>query len=182
MGRDNSVQKLYRQWVTAIKYKRDPRHTEEELKFLQKYLSDWERALYNQMEAIDQRHALDVAFTVRKDPRITNEEERALLIRAALLHDIGKVKGDFTISQRVMVKLIYLFFPNYRKKLLVDSEKSKRGTLKKAVYVQDIHSKRGAHMLCLGGAEQDLVQLVKNHHGIPRSRLERCLQDADNQN
>ncbi|HHY19284.1 MAG TPA: HD domain-containing protein [Firmicutes bacterium] len=182
MGEGSKLQRLYRQWRSAVKYKKDPQFNSQELKFLQEHLTDWERALFEQMDYVDQRHALAVSQSVVTDPRLHSEEDKLNLIKAALLHDIGKIRGDFTITQRVLAKIIKHIFPEYRKKLLVKGEKSKPGTLARAVFVQEIHPNRGAYMLSVSGTDQAVVELVRNHHNIPRNRLERILQDSDRKN
>lgn len=182
MGLEISLKVLFQQWLLAHKFRKDPQFTDKEKKFLNKFLSDWERVLFDQMDYIDQRHALAVAKTVLKDPRIQNQAEKEILIKAALLHDIGKIRGDFTINQRVLVK-ISKHFPNWHQKLFKAGQRSESGNLARAVYVQAIHAQRGAYMLLISGVDEAVVDLVRNHHNlISRTRLERCLKTADSIN
>lgn len=170
---------LYNQWRSALRYRKDPLFNNGDLDFIVKNLTDWERVFFDQMDSIDQRHAFEVAKTIMNDPRIQTSEERTLLIKVALLHDIGKIKGDFTITQRVLVKIINHFFPKTREKLLNSEDNQTKGTLANAIYVQSVHAKRGSYMLFVTGADDVVVDLVKNHHTIPESRFEKCLWDAD---
>ncbi len=182
MSQETNIKILFKQWLLAHKFLKDPQFTAEDDKFLNKHLSDWEKVLFEQMDYIDQRHAFRVAKAVMDDPRIQNQAEREILIKAALLHDIGKIRGDFTIKQRVLVK-VSEYFPAWRQRLLRLGQKSKTGYLARAVYVQSIHAQRGAYMLLVSGVDETIVELVRNHHNsISRSRLERCLKKADSLN
>lgn len=179
MGRETSLKVLFQQWLLAHKFRKDPQFTYEDKNFLNRHLSDWERVLFDQMDYIDQRHAFGVARTVLNDPRIQNQAEKEILIKAALLHDIGKIRGDFTINQRVLVKISQLF-PSWHKRLFKAGKRSESGNLARAVYVQAIHPQRGAYMLLISGVDEEVVELVRNHHNsISRTRLERCLKTAD---
>lgn len=177
-GRSESIWNLSKKWFVAHRYKKDPKFTSKELEFIGDYLDEMEQVLFFQMAPVDQRHAFEVAREVATDPRIQTADERILLVKAGLLHDIGKVKGDFTITQRVLVKLMKKFLPGTYRKLA--SQYQKPGTLTHAVFVQAAHPKRGAYMLQAFGASELVVELVKNHHETPKSRFARLLREADN--
>ncbi|MDD2430095.1 MAG: HD domain-containing protein [Firmicutes bacterium] len=180
-GKAENIRVLSIKWFMAHRYKKDPKFSDKELAFVEENLTEMERVLYFQMDFVDQRHALEVAKTVNEDPRIQNDNERKVVVKAALLHDIGKIKGDFTVTQRVLVKLINKFMPKIYQRLLLKDNKPK-GTLANAVFVYATHPSRGAYMLETFGVSETVVELIRNHHEMPKSRFERLLKDADSLN
>ena len=74
----------------------------EDERFLQEFLSEQEQSLFCRMLLADQYHALQTAYTAQalwaKDAGAADER---LLTRCALLHDIGRKKGDMGIAGKV---------------------------------------------------------------------------------
>ncbi|NLY56391.1 MAG: HD domain-containing protein [Firmicutes bacterium] len=133
--------------------------------FLQKYLGEQERALFYQMDPIDQRHCLDVA---QHAYRIATARglgpKRATLVKAALLHDIGKIRGETTLLTRVAYVL--------RRRSIERRSGAKTRILSG-------HAERGAHMAETFGIDPEIVELIRDHHKQPTSKLAALLHEAD---
>ena len=80
-----------RQFMTAM----GARLTEEDMAFARHWLTPEQRKLFFSMSVPDQYHALHVAYTARALAEETAEAvDEALLTRCALLHDVGRRRGD----------------------------------------------------------------------------------------
>jgi hypothetical protein len=80
------------------------KNSPEDLALIDFYLDDPGKFLFSQMSRIDQRHALTVARVIlEKAATATENIELKTLVTAGLLHDIGKVEGDFSFIIRIMV-------------------------------------------------------------------------------
>ena len=80
-----------------------------EYKLVARLLSPAQAALFRRMARCDQRHGLDVLYTLQK----AGHQQEALL-RAALLHDVGKVNSGLTVWHRVAVVLLQRLAPRWR--------------------------------------------------------------------
>lgn len=140
--------------------------TEDDKEFIAKYLTAQERALFYQMDIVDQRHSLDVAFHVYQASTAKGlGGQRRILVKAALLHDIGKVKAKTSILSRVM----YVLLRPWAKKGNFPGWKG-----------LNQHAERGAHMALTFGSEQEVVELIKAHHDPDASGVSvKLLQEAD---
>mgnify|MGYP000936403038 CR=1 FL=1 len=139
---------------------------DSDLKYIQRYLSEQERALFFQMDIIDQRHALEAArYAHRAATARGLGHQRHLIVKAALLHDIGKVKGDLPLLARAKYTL---FQPKPGK------------NQNKAWAALKDHAQRGAHMAETFGTEPEVVRLIRGHHNPPQDEAAQVLQEADN--
>ncbi|HBL35438.1 MAG TPA: hypothetical protein DD734_08320 [Firmicutes bacterium] len=124
------------------------------------YLEEAGLFLFNQMSYADQKHAVNVGRYLLSDKIDTTGADLKLLIKAALLHDVGKVKGEIAWWNRIIVGVIRRFFPKLRQK------RAKRGEagLGHALYVDLSHPDRGAYMAQSLGIDPTVVSLIKHHH------------------
>lgn len=149
---------------------------EWEQRWVREHLSPGEEALFWQMSAIDRKHAVRVslraAAMARSDPSLTESGRRAL-IRAGLLHDIGKVHGEIGLLDRVAVVVLWRVAPGIAKRLVAwGREEHARGAkapwllggLCRAFYAQAVHAERGAAMAKQAGVEETVVDLIRLHH------------------
>ena len=137
------------------------------------------------MTLSDQYHAFRVAKTSEQlaaaaDSTVNNH----LLIRCALLHDIGRQKGDMGIAGKVFAVLIHIFsrgcamkWGKYNPNLL---GKDPRHIL----YVYYHHPEIGAKFLRAAGLEAEAAIVAAHHrHTAPKDPPELILlRQADNMN
>ena len=82
--------------------------------FIRCYLNEAEQRLFYAMHQSDQYHAFRVALTAKEiyaRQGCLDLDTYILLIRCALLHDIGRVKGTADIWGKVLAVLADRFFP-----------------------------------------------------------------------
>jgi len=148
---------------------------------VESYLDEAGLFLFNQMSFSDQKHAVTVARYLLSEKVDTQGANLRPLIKGALLHDVGKVKGEIAWWNRILVGLIRRFFPRLRTKW----GKRGEGGLNHALYVDLHHPSRGAYMAESLGIDPTVVSLIKHHHDEPneRTNLELALlQNADAKN
>lgn len=147
-----------------------------DLKFIECVLNKNELKLFNKLSISEQRHSVKVAYNVE---RICIEENinSKLLLKAALLHDIGKIyKKTNVIDKSIMVLL----------------DKLTRGKIKRFCNISKMskisiyynHAELGANLLYKIGCNEYIIYLVKNHHNenIYYSRELNILKYCDNHN
>jgi putative nucleotidyltransferase with HDIG domain len=119
--------------------------------FAEEYLLPVEYRLYRKMDRRDRHHAYFVAKTLlAHEPGASS-----VLVRAALLHDVGKVRLPFRLWQRIAV---HLYTPRR-----LPSEPPMRG-LRGAWQVKLHHAQYGAEMIRLAGGGEAVAELVARHH------------------
>lgn len=162
-----------------------PKMNKEEQKIIDDYLDDAGKFLFSQMSKVDQHHSLAVAQTILTEAAYLRGVKIKALIKAALLHDIGKVEGDFTFISRLVVGMIRRFNPTLRGKLAITHPHTGWDKVKYGCYVDLVHPARGAHMAKIFGIEPAVVELIRHHHDPPREGQSpelTWLQTADNKN
>ena len=116
--------------------------------FAREWLSDREYQLYGALDVRERDHACRVAKAVLAKTSIPQ------LVRAALLHDIGK-GGKYRALERI---LVHLYTPRG-----VPAEPNFIG-LRGAWQRNKYHAERGAQLLrSVGGCER-VAQLIERHH------------------
>jgi putative nucleotidyltransferase with HDIG domain len=144
------------------------RMTSEDLAFIDFYLDEPGKFLFWQMSKIDRQHALTVAQSALTKSTLTNEKiDLNKLVTAALLHDIGKVEGDFSFLSRIIVGFIRRVKPTLRNKLAMRYPASFWEKVRYGFYVDLVHPARGAHMAKLFGVENDITEIIRHHHDPP---------------
>ncbi|MFO7544602.1 MAG: HD domain-containing protein [Trueperaceae bacterium] len=110
-----------------------------------------EAALYLRLPAPERVHAIDVARCVlRKRP-----DAPAVLVRAALLHDVGKLGSPHHVVWRVLTHLL----PEPK----LPAEPRMRG-LAGARQARRHHAAYGAEAIRRAGGGEDVADLVQRHH------------------
>ncbi|MGE5604593.1 MAG: HD domain-containing protein, partial [Bacteroidota bacterium] len=102
-----------------------PKINKEEQKLIDDYLDDAGKFLFFQMSKIDQHHSLAVAQTILTQAAYLRGVKIKALVKAALLHDIGKVEGDFTLFSRLFVGAVRRVRPTLRGKLAITNPKTR---------------------------------------------------------
>ena len=139
--------------------------TLQDEEFIKQHLSPLEQKLFHQMSVPDRRHCLNVAKTVIALVGETSVANRKILVKAALLHDVGRQAGAVSTIDKVIGVILRSVFGG----TIVDKwAKAGRGNrlqnLRHALYVNAHHPAIGAELLCNTGTEAEVVQLVCGHH------------------
>ncbi|MCC5909967.1 MAG: HD domain-containing protein [Clostridiaceae bacterium] len=142
--------------------------TTEDIAFIREHLTPEEHQLFFQLRISEQRHSLNVAYGCRKEA-----PHNTVLIKAALLHDIGKVGSNLTLINKSFVVLIKKF---QLKNHMLPS------FLKEAIYFKNNHAEIGYTMLLPLNLDPKILFLVKNHHNNNTDNIEdmKILQKYDN--
>ena len=135
-------------------------------------------ALFRRMARCDQRHCLDVFYTLYE----AGYRDDALL-QAALIHDTGKsvqprVARRLTIVHRVAVVLMHRFAPGWLSGLAVD-----RPGWKAPFAVHARHAQLSAQWAAEAGCPPDVVACIRGHHDPnPENERSAALLWADERN
>lgn len=149
----------------------------EDERYIAAHLPPKGQELFFAMHLADQYHALNVAYTAET---LADEHgsalDREFLIRCALLHDVGRVKGDLGIMGKVLAVLVHSFFPE------ASMRWAKQGWHLMHVYYH--HPEMGAEKLMAAGFREEAA-VVRLHHQPPQdgdSPVLRILRKADEMN
>lgn len=134
--------------------------TAEDGKYISSHLSSDEQKLFFAMSIPDQCHSLRVAYTIE---RLVIEDkkniDREFLIRCALLHDVGRVKGDMSIAGKIFSVLVSEFFPRLADRLELGGNK--------LIYIYRHHAEIGARKLQKLGLYKE-SKIIAKHHSPPQ--------------
>lgn len=120
--------------------------------FAESWLPDVEHELYRRMDPRDRDHACRIARAVLDlDP-----DADATLVRAALLHDVGKADAPFRAWERIVV---HLYTPSVDPGWRVGG-----AALADAWRRHRDHAARGAEMILEVGGDERVADLVRRHH------------------
>lgn len=134
-------------------------------------------ALYQQMPRADRKHHLRVLQTL-----LAGGHTHPALLRAALLHDVGKTRFRFALPQKVLVVLVKAFLPN---KFRQWSQAAPKGWRIPFV-ISGQHPSWSAEMGAAAGLDALTLELIQRHQtklpSAPQTEADRLLlllQDAD---
>ena len=117
------------------------------------------QSLFYAMHPADQYHALNVAKTAMRLWGEAPAGDRDLLLRAALLHDVGRVQGDMDIMGKVLAVLVKHFSPGKARELAEAND----GWLGHVLYVYYWHPEIGALKLEEIGMNEEAA-IIRCHH------------------
>ncbi len=121
--------------------------------FARRTLPEAEYRVYERMDRRDRHHACEVAKALlARHPGAPDE-----LVRAALLHDVGKSERRYRVLERVLVHLL----PERQ----VPAE-PRLGGLAGALQVKRHHQTYGARMIRSAGGSEAVARLVEAHHVV----------------
>ena len=134
------------------------------------YLSDAEFDLYMNMSRPERQHHLRVLNDL-----VTDGHTHAALLKAALLHDVGKTRFGFSLPERVLVVLVKVLLPG---KFSVWSQADPRGW-KRPFVISAQHPDWSADMCAAIHVDPLTIDLIRRHqsqlNGSPRTEAERML-------
>jgi hypothetical protein len=140
-----------------------------DLGLVDRYLSSAERALFRTMSPADQQHSIDLGRRLRRD-RHDNPD----LIRAALLHDVGKASAPLSTLHRVVYSVASVTSPRFAAWL----GRSAAGW-RRPFFVAAHHAELGAAAAERAGSAELVVRLIREHGSRGADVLGRVLYEYD---
>jgi putative nucleotidyltransferase with HDIG domain len=122
--------------------------------FAEGYLRGPERTLYRRMDPRDRHHAVVVATRLLA----SYPQAEELLVRAALLHDVGKSDTPYRAWERIAV---HVYTPPGELRAI---RLPLRSSLEDAWRRHREHARRGAEMIVAAGGDARVADLVARHH------------------
>jgi putative nucleotidyltransferase with HDIG domain len=153
--------------------------------FINSKLTAKEQQLFYGMNLPDQRHALNVAQTILQLAPEASADQQEFLVVCALLHDVGKMKGDVSTLDKIITVLAHSLAPRWAKTWGRLSRGGRVANLRHAFYIYFHHAERGAKLLEQIGQDALVVKIIRRHHdhqvaGEPEALT--LLRQADNLN
>ncbi len=145
------------------------RVTAADLAFVAANLTPEEQQLFYAMNLPDQYHALQVAYTAGQLAAGREDVDHGLLTRCALLHDVGKIKGDVSTFDKAAAVVAHRIAPRRAEGWGRPGRGGKVANLRHALHVYFHHPERSAALLAATGGEERLVSIVLRHHQPPAS-------------
>jgi len=157
----------------------------EEKALVQRFLDEQEQVLFWTMGEGDQLHCVSVAREIFKED--LSLEEKTLLVKAALLHDVGKAVGALSLLDRILYTIVDRLVPFYLTDLQAPTRaRSFLERRRQALVILHQHAQLGARMVEKNGCAPEVVALVEAHHRNSSEgrdwQLLRLLQRADQRN
>ncbi|MCC5465174.1 HDIG domain-containing metalloprotein [Pelosinus baikalensis] len=141
--------------------------TPKDREFIEQHLSSKAQNLFWAMNVPDQRHVLNVAYTALHLADNHSNVNSKLLVKCALLHDVGKVKGDVSTVDKIITVIGDYFFPNQLRKWGKQGRGSKVANLRHAFYIYFHHAAISAGMLREIGESPEMIEIIAKHHKTP---------------
>jgi len=132
----------------------------EEWALVARWLSPAERSLFQRMQRADQLHCVRVTAWL-----LAEGESDEIVLRAALLHDVGKTRCHLTVIHRTLYVLLAPLFRSFPPLFMGSSGDSHWWM---PYYVIANHPRIGASMLARAGCEERLWRLVELHQQDPQ--------------
>jgi hypothetical protein len=159
-----------------------------ELDKVRSLLTPPQMALFLRMHCSEQAHSIQVMGAVFHASNGIQAEARQDLLRAALLHDVGKSRYPVRIWERVLIVLSKVLLPGKVKHWGKGAAEGGGLGLRRAFVVSQQHPIWGAKMAAEAGASPLVSALIRRHQD-PRSnssegmedRLLQILQAADHE-
>ena len=136
------------------------------------YLNTWlnpkEVGLFLQMNLPDQRHSLNVAYQASEMAKTWPSNLNInVLIKCALLHDVGKVQGDVSTIDKIITVVANSIAPAWSASWGRFGRGSKLDNVRHAFYTYFHHAEQSSSMLQGIGTEQLVYEIVAQHHKAP---------------
>ena len=139
-----------KQFLRAYRATIEPR----EMIGLSEYLDPAQRALFSRMAVSDQRHCLDLFYSLREQLGADGP-----LLQAALLHDVGKSAAPIRLWHRVAYVLLGKLSERARANLCARGGRGWRIPF----FVLAHHTGLGADLALKSGCSGEVVALIRSH-------------------
>ena len=159
---------LVRRFFAALLARVEP----SDLRVVEKYLSEPERALFLKLSVADQRHSIDLFRRLWDDGHRTPD-----LLRAALLHDVGKGSGPLPLPFRVVYSLAAWLNGRWAAWLSA----GERPTWCRPFFVAAHHAGLGAEAAARAGVSPNVARLIAGHGSPGDDPLSKALYEYDGQ-
>ncbi len=143
-----------------------------DLRVVEEYLSKPEQALFSKLSVADQRHSIDLFRRLWDDGHRTPD-----LLRAALLHDLGKASGPLPLTFRVVYSLTAWLNGRWASWLSAHE----RPTWCRPFFVAAHHPRLGAEAATRAGASPNVARLIAGHGSPGDDPLSKTLYEYDGQ-
>lgn len=150
--------------------------TPADREFIGRYLRPDEQELFYGMSLQDQFHCRRVADDIVRLAGQGSDADRHLLIRCALLHDVGRRWGDVSTWDKIAAVLLNYFMPVRARLWAREGRGSRIANLRHAYHVACFHPQRGVILLQRLGVEAELLAAVAAHHQPASPEDTRALQ------
>lgn len=144
----------------------------EEITWARSLLSSQEMALFLAMNSIDQCHALRVAHTAAQKaealPETLLPTQKKFLLRLALLHDVGRKRGDLGLWGKVAMVLLDAYLPKVLHAWAKRGAQGQRGKHFQMAHVYCHHAEIGYHLLKNIGDNAE-AEVIRYHHHAPQA-------------
>jgi hypothetical protein len=158
------------QFLTAL----TARLTPDERSLVAHTLSAGELRLFERMPRYDQRHCLDVYQLLRR-----GGYDDPLLLRAALLHDCGKVDDNGRPIPLIYYG-IFVVLKQLAPALYAWAARDGRGPLRPFA-IHSVHDERSAQLAAAAGSPPELVATLRDYAAQRVTERTRALSWADSQ-
>jgi putative nucleotidyltransferase with HDIG domain len=159
-----------------------------ELELASSLLTPAQMALFRQMHRSEQAHSIQVTRTVLQSSAGIPDVPRRDLLRAALLHDVGKCRFPVRIWERAIIVLSKAFLPDQASRWGEGVAEDGALGWRRAFVVAQQHAAWGAQMAEEAGASPLVAALIRRHQdqrlnpGVDlEDRLLHLLQAADHE-
>lgn len=125
------------------------------------YLNDAQLALFDRMKRSEQLHSLNVLRSLQVQPE--GEPSDSLAV-AALLHDVGKIRGPLAIWQKSLAVLVRAFAPGV---FTAWSQGDGSRSWEMACVVAEQHPAWSAELVAETGADETTLWLIRHHAESP---------------
>ena len=135
-------------WAITSKVNKD------DINFVINILNIKELELFNKLSVQEQKHSIKVAYDIKFLCEKNNKIDMNLLLKAALLHDIGKIYRRLNLIDKSVIVLLNS----------ISKGKIKRFSKNKKINVYYNHGRIGSELLESIECDEKLLYLVEHHH------------------